>query len=748
MRGRDAIGAATLAAPPWGDSAARRPEAVEGMSARALARSLLGDRALWAILGVALGLRLAVVWLAPKAELLGDEREYYSAAAILADGRGFSFFDESLWVRPPLYVALLAGLFRLFGPGPAPVWTVQTALSLATVALAGALARQLYGGQRPGPGGRAEPAARLAAGLCALYLPFAVYTRFLLSETLFTFLVLLAFVALTGYARGWGRGALALAGVAFGAAILTRGLALPFLAAVPLWMATVHRRPGGEGWSIVTRRSALVIALALLVVAPWTARNALAYGSLIPVDTTGGYNFWLGALGGRDAGQVNNTLREVANQGDRQALAWARGWAVVRADPGSYAAKSWKEFRDLWGLNFSAYERLLGGFALGRVPVAWLGLTIVLDDLLYLAALPLAPIGWALTRRDEDRRLLGLWIGWNCLAGAAFFAITRFRLPLMPLVFILAARAIAELPALWAARRGPWRSRRPFLASALVVAVVALVYPSLVPGIYDDGSFARGLYRVGVVRALAAAHLEQGYDLLAAGQPEAALAAFEGLPEDFYARPTALAAAHHALGQDERALALLDEAVAADRDPLGATLLRGDILRAQGRTEGALEALNYREVRVVNPTEQAWERLFPPPLARLDVGDGLDLGYLRGLWLNERDGDGTTFRWTGSRAELRLAAPAGPAILRLRLSGFRPAGPPPPVRVSVAGRPLGTILPAGEWRVHQLPLAVPAGAETVVVRLETATFVLGYADQRQFGVKLDWAEIVPAGTGR
>ena len=740
MRGRDVMGAATLAAPPREDSAARQDAAVEGPSALALARSVLRDRALWAVLGLALGLRLAAWWLAPKAELLGDEREYYSAAAIMADGRGFSFFDQSLCVRPPLDVVLLAGLFRVFGPGMLPVWTVQTALSLATVALAGALARLCYDGQHSETGSRAVIATRLAAGLCALYLPFAVYTRFLLSETLFTFLVLLAFVALTGYARGWGRGALALAGLAFGAAILTRGLALPFLAAVSFWLATVHRRPGRASWTIVARRSALVIGLALLVVAPWTARNALAYGRLIPVDTTGGYNFWLGALGGRDAGQINNALREVANHGDRQALAWARGWAVVRADPGAYAAKSWKEFRDLWGLNFSAYERLLGGFALGRVPVAWLGLTLVLDDLLYLLALPLAPVGWALTRRDEDRRLLGLWIGWNCLAGAVFFAIARFRLPLMPFVFILAARALAELPTGWALRGAHGRGRFPLAPALAVVAVVALVYPSFAP--------APGLYRLGAARAAAAARLERGYDLLAERQPEAALAAFETLPHDFYARPTALAAAYHALGQDERALALLDEAVAADRDSLGVTLLLGDILRAQGRTEAALEVLNYREVRVANPTEQAWERLFPPPLARLDIGNGLDLGYLRGVTLNERDGDGTTFRWTGSRAELRLVAPGGPATLRLRLSSYRPVGPPPPVHVSVAGRPLGVILPGGEWQVHELPLVTAARPETVVVRLETATFVLGYADQRQLGLKLDWAEIAPASAGR
>ena len=89
----------------------------------------LRDRWLWAILAGALCLRLAVRWLAPHADFLGDEREYYSAAAVLADGRGFAFIDDTLWVRPPLYVLLLAGLFRVFGQGEAGMAQVRQGIA-------------------------------------------------------------------------------------------------------------------------------------------------------------------------------------------------------------------------------------------------------------------------------------------------------------------------------------------------------------------------------------------------------------------------------------------------------------------------------------------------------------------------------------------------------------------------------------------------------------------------------------------
>src|SRR5207244_12518618 len=64
--------------------------------------------------------------------------------------------------------------------------------------------------------------------------------RLLLSETLFTFLFLAAVVALVTHARRGGRAPLIAAGAALGLAILTRGIALGFLAAMPLWLALVH----------------------------------------------------------------------------------------------------------------------------------------------------------------------------------------------------------------------------------------------------------------------------------------------------------------------------------------------------------------------------------------------------------------------------------------------------------------------------------------------------------------------------
>jgi 4-amino-4-deoxy-L-arabinose transferase-like glycosyltransferase len=735
MRETSATQRAQAAAAPGTAPAAPPAQLARQHSAWTLARAVLADRWLPAILLVGVVLRLVALWLGPHPDWLGDEREYYSAAAILADGRGFAFIDQSVWVRPPLYIVLVAALFRLFGTGLTAVFVVQTALGLGTIALTYALGLLFY---------ERRAVARLAALLSVLYLPFAVYARLLLSETVFTSLVLLAFVALTLHARRWGARArvgwpLVVAGGAFGAAILTRGIALPFLAAVPLWLLTVRQDGQRLPLRAVVLHSALVLAVAAALIAPWTLRNARAYGRLIPVDTTGGYNFWLGALDGKDSARLDATLLAIPNQGDRQATAYANGWAVVRHDPAGYLAKSIKEAGDLWRINFGAYERLTRGYGLGRVPAPWLALTFVLDDLLYIIALPLAVLGWTRTPRADDRWLVGLWIGWSALTGAIFFSITRFRFPLMPFILLFAARGALALPEWWSAtRHGGWQ--RP--ARWLVPAVVAGLLFALAAGSCEPAQ-----YLIGVRRAADNARLERGYALLARQQPEAALAEFAGLPGNFYARPTAIATAYHMLGQDDRALATLND----QQDSLGATLERGDILRARADRAGALEALNYREVRIASPTDQAWDHLFPTPAPHLDIGDGLDLGLVRGVTLDERDSDGTTYRWTEGHAELRLAAPAnsdGQVTLRLRLKNYRPAGVPPPVRVSINGHTIGSITPTGGWQVYTLSATLTPDPTAVIVGLDTPTFVPGYADQRQFGVMLDWAELVPGGGTR
>lgn len=694
------------------------PRALE--SPAALWSAALFDRWLWVALSCGALLRLAAHFWGTHRGLQGDEREYYAAAAVLADGRGLSFIDGALWVRPPVYILLLSGLFRLFGPTSNAVWIVQSAMGLASLVLVYVLARLTYADAR---------AARFAVLLAALYWPFAVYAGLLLTETLLIALLLASFVALQWWARWPAVAPLLVAGVLLGLAVLTRGLMLGFLLVLPAWFVLSRHGPGGL--RAATRAALVTVGVALLVVAPWTVRNALAYQRFIPVETTGGYNVWLAAAGGRGAGQIEATLMSIPNQGDRQAYAIRQGIRAARERPWHYLTRTATEFVDLWRINFTAYERQTQGFSRGLVPRSWLALTLVLDDLLYLLALPLAILGWLATAGSRERWLPGLWIAFTCVAGSLFFSITRFRIPLMPFILIFAGGGLVAMPRVRCVLEGATLARRTGAFAALTVALLA-VYPSFQPALYVTGFQAPAL----------AATLDRGFQLLHRGDTAGAAAAFETLPVGFYGRAAGLGLAAHQRGDDRAALAMVDSA----RDPTSAALVAGTVARDAGDLTAARAIWTTRDFKLWNPLGDAWKWLRPVPAAQVDLGDGLDIGYVRGFMVAEQATDGTSYRWTGPRAEVRLRAPAGGATgLALRVKSYRPAARAlPPLDVSVNGVVIGAVQPGSDWETHRLPFAA-AGGEKLEIVLSSRTFVPGYADQRILGCMIDSIALTPAG---
>jgi 4-amino-4-deoxy-L-arabinose transferase-like glycosyltransferase len=126
----------------------------------------------------------------------------------------------------------------------------------------------------------------VALGISAVFAPSVLLGRDLLSEPLFVMLMLMAVAAALDCrhaSAGWRRPLLA--GVLCGLAVLTRsaGLTLVPCIAFLVW----------NGRPRLTRRAliapAIVLAAAMLTVAPWTVRNALVMHRFIPVTDQGGY---------------------------------------------------------------------------------------------------------------------------------------------------------------------------------------------------------------------------------------------------------------------------------------------------------------------------------------------------------------------------------------------------------------------------------------------------------------------------
>src|SRR4051812_8304927 len=108
--------------------------------ARGTNRSLVPYVALALPLIAALAMRLLAWYTLPYRTQISDEGEYLAAATWLAQGRGFSFYKDWIWTRPPVYLLFLAAHIKLFGPGNlVPIRISQVILSVVSVGLTMAL---------------------------------------------------------------------------------------------------------------------------------------------------------------------------------------------------------------------------------------------------------------------------------------------------------------------------------------------------------------------------------------------------------------------------------------------------------------------------------------------------------------------------------------------------------------------------------------------------------------------------------
>jgi hypothetical protein len=171
------------------------------------------------------------------------------------------------------------------------------------------------------------------------------------------------------------------------------------------------------------------------------------------------------------------------------------------------------------------------------------------------------------------------------------------------------------------------------------------------------------------------------------------------------------------------------------------------VLRALGEEAAARADLTYETASLEDLQRWGWEVFRPiaPAPESLDIGGGLDLGYLRGFYPAEEGG----YRWTRAEAEVRLATASG-TELELRLAAMRPAGAVGPVvRVLANGVEIGRITPATEWRTYRLALpdeAIASGDEiTVTIVSDTfrpRAFDRASGDNRDLGVAVDLARVV------
>ncbi len=445
---------------------------------------------LWLFAAVAFVARVGVAvelkgWRSPNA------MEHKSIAMSLAQGRGFTFGDWKYYgptsVQSPPFPFLLAGLFKVFGTDTPPDGSLAGAnrAYLAVMVLNGVAGAGLvfltYAAARTL--GAAPLAGVAAAALVAVW-PTQVYAaRAVQAITLITcaltgMTVLYYRAVRTGSGGAW-------TGYAFLAALaaLTEPVFLPAVALSGGLMLLTRRLTWGQ-----RGRNAAVLAFATAaVIGPWTARNYVVHGKLMPVKSTTWVNVWKG-----NNDFASGTDRLVMTDAQRQ-KAWAQNGSLTNDDvsdtdhaydmldlsqkarlvnrPEPFREAVFREFAAGWiAAHPTTYAQLCGRRLLKTLTVDW-------DNprsynkpyLASRAALILMTLaGLAVAWRQRWSLLFPALMA-GCALATYTLTVTaaRFSIPFEPLQLTLGAAAlVAVLPKRSTAARPATREFEPALSVA------------------------------------------------------------------------------------------------------------------------------------------------------------------------------------------------------------------------------------------------------------------------------------------
>jgi 4-amino-4-deoxy-L-arabinose transferase-like glycosyltransferase len=392
-----------------------------------------------AVAGVLLGfLVVQLVFLVGRhAAPFSDMTDYDQRALLLLHKHTFQTGTAfGATYRGPGYIVFLAAIYGLAGHHWSAVYVAQSLLSTATLLGIYLLAGQLF----------SRKVAVTSLVLAACYLPFLAYAHVLMSETLFmTFLVFSTYAFARGVLGG-SRLWLCLSGILCALAALTRSEALLLPVVFLLWIAL-----SGGRWLVFRRlKSGLVLfVLAMvLVLTPWTVHNYLDQKQFIPGDTVGGLNLLIGNHPGADGTfddapvWSNPAVKAAVSEGKReaalddvfrdQALSW------ISSHPARFLSLTgWRMLLFLGRVN----DWLVDGIGSGTLDALYGFQRVYTWVLLFFALVG----GFAGLRRGR-RTLLPLLCFFYFLGVVSLFYFqTRYRLPAMPFVLVLAAYGLSVI---------------------------------------------------------------------------------------------------------------------------------------------------------------------------------------------------------------------------------------------------------------------------------------------------------------
>lgn len=240
---------------------------------------------LLAILVLGLGLRAYSV-VEPVANPADDSHAYYALSkALYEEGSygGPTFRDSSDW-SPGAPLLYAASFYATGGPREGTARIVEALLGVAAIVVVFLLGRRLGGG----------PAGLIAAFAVAVYPPFIHSTGELMSEPPAIFTLPAAVLSFLWASEQERLRVWLLPGFLFGLTALVRP---EYLAVAVVFALLAAIRVGRErGWRLGLAGAALLVVALLVPIVPWTVRNAVVLGRVVPISTGGGKALYVGTF--------------------------------------------------------------------------------------------------------------------------------------------------------------------------------------------------------------------------------------------------------------------------------------------------------------------------------------------------------------------------------------------------------------------------------------------------------------------
>lgn len=400
------------------------------------------------IAAIAIVVRILYSVAYPQLPLINDSAAYATLGMNVATGYGYTLdasAPDTYW--PPGYPLFIAMLFRIFGEELLVARITQAILGGALVLMTYLLAEKLFG----------RNTATVASSITALYPGLVLYSGMILTETLYATLFLAVVVLLLR--KTWNGLCMVAIGALVGLGTLVRKefMVFPLFLLGMIAMMRLLERPHAQTLrmriSVLPKLALFLLGMAI-VLTPWVVRNYAVADAFILVSAHSGDALWLSTYP-EDWQEWQPLPPELQKQLEgltpieHDAVFRREALKNLRAHPLAYLQMSGKRFIRFWigshtgtlsGFTESFQQALVAGH---RSIFAGKALLLLLNT----AIIVLGGVGavWVLRNTSMpivQKAILLSPIAFKMMLHTLTFSTSRYQIPIMPFVIILAAYAV------------------------------------------------------------------------------------------------------------------------------------------------------------------------------------------------------------------------------------------------------------------------------------------------------------------